>query len=92
MAALAVNALLNYPESVALDSARNLYIADTINRRIRRVDAVTGIITTIAGNGVNGFSGDNGPALSAALGTPVSIAVDQEGNVYFADESNNRAS
>jgi DNA-binding beta-propeller fold protein YncE len=86
----AKNATLNYAASVALDLGGNLYIADTINRRIRRVDASSGLIYTIAGNGVNGFSGDEGPALAAELSGPVSIAVDPSGRVYFADENNNR--
>jgi hypothetical protein len=82
------NAMLNYASGLALDAGGNMYIADTINRRIRQVDRVTGIIYTIAGNGVNGYSGDGGPALTAALSTPVGIAVDGSGNVYFADENN----
>ena len=85
---LATKALLNYSESAALDAYGNLYIADTINRRIRFVDAATGIISTIAGTGTNGYSGDGGPALSADLGTPVAIAIDESGRIYFADESN----
>jgi hypothetical protein len=84
------NALLNYPAAVALDPAGNLFIADTINHRIRRVDASTGIIYTIAGNGVNGFSGDGGLALAAEVTFPASIAIDSFGKVYFADEGNNR--
>jgi sugar lactone lactonase YvrE len=86
----ATDAALNYPESVALDLSGNLYIADTINHRIRWVDATSGLIYTIAGNGVNGFSGDEGPALTAEISFPVSVAVDQSGRVYFADENNNR--
>ena len=84
------NASLNHPQAVALDAAGNLYIADTINHRIRRVDASTGFIQTIAGNGVNGFSGDGGPALAAEISFPVGIAVDRSGKVYFADENNQR--
>ncbi len=84
------DATLNYAESVALDLNGNLYIADTINHRIRRVDASTGLIYTIAGNGVNGFSGDGGPALTAEISFPVSVAVDRSERVYFADENNNR--
>ncbi len=86
----AMGATLNYAESVALDLGGNLYIADTLNYRIRWVDVSSGLIYTIAGNGVNGFSGDKGPALNAEISLPVSVAVDQSGRVYFADENNNR--
>jgi len=82
------NATLNYAASATLDLDGNLYIADTINRRIRRVDAATGVIHTIAGNGISGFSGDHGPALAAEIASPVSIVVDPSGRIYFADENN----
>jgi sugar lactone lactonase YvrE len=84
------SAVLNHAQGAALDSAGNIYISDTLNHRIRRVDTSTGLIYTIAGNGVSGFSGDGGPALAAQITFPVGIAVDQSGRVYFADESNNR--
>ena len=84
------SAMLNYAAAAALDSAGNLYIADTINHRIRLVEASTGIIYTIAGDGVSGFSGDGGPALTAEMTFPVGIAIDSSGKIYFADESNNR--
>jgi sugar lactone lactonase YvrE len=86
----AKNATLNYAAAVALDDDGNLFIADTINHRIRRVDASTRFIHTIAGNGVSGFRGDGGSALAAEISFPVGIAVDRSGRVYFADESNNR--
>jgi sugar lactone lactonase YvrE len=86
----AQDAMLNHVQGAALDSAGNLYIADTINHRVRRVDAITGLIHTIAGNGVSGFSGDGGLALLAQITFPVGIAVDRSGHVYFADENNNR--
>ena len=86
----AKNATLNHAQAAASDAQGNLYIADTINHRIRRVDASTGLISTIAGNGVNGFSGDGGPAIDAEISFPVGIAVDGSGRVYFADENNNR--
>jgi sugar lactone lactonase YvrE len=75
---------------VAVDRAGNLYIADTSNHRIRRVDAVTGIITTIAGNGSSGFAGDNGSATAAMLNSPSSVAVDDAGILYIADAGNER--
>ena len=86
----ATEAILKYAAAVALDSAGSLYIADTINHRIRRVDESTKLIYTIAGNGVSGFSGDGGPALAAEITFPAAIAVDRFGRVYFSDESNNR--
>jgi uncharacterized protein (TIGR03437 family) len=84
----ATSALLGGPEGVAVDSAGNLYIADALNYRIRKVSG--GIITTVAGNGTPGFSGDNGPATSAQLRTPYGVAVDSAGNLYIADTDNNR--
>ena len=83
----AIQALLKYPDDVAVDGAGNLYIADSHNHRIRRVDA-SGIITTIAGTGVGGFSGNNGPAVDAQLDLPTSVALDGAGNLYIADSYN----
>ena len=74
---------------LAMDSAGNLYISDGNNHRIRKVNT-SGIISTVAGNGAPGFSGDNGPATSAMLNYPEGIAVDGEGNLYIADSSNLR--
>jgi hypothetical protein len=78
--------------SVAVDASGNLFIADTGNNRIRKVSA-SGIISTVAGNGVAGFSGDGGPAISASLnfsGFPGAVAVDAFGNLFIADTGNNR--
>ena len=85
----ATSAGLNSPYGITLDSSGNLYIADASNNRIRKVDPA-GVITTVAGNGTAGFSGDNGPATSASLKTPQGVAVDASGNLYIADSSNYR--
>jgi uncharacterized protein (TIGR03437 family) len=81
---------LNNPVAVALDVAGNLYIADSENDAIRKVTATSGIITTIAGNGTPGFSGDGGRAVFAQLSHPRGVAVDAAGNVYIADTFNSR--
>ena len=86
----ATTALLSYPEGVAVDSAANLFIADTDNGRIRRVDSETGIITTVAGTGENGFGGDGGPATSASLDGPTGVAFDAEDNLFIADTRSDR--
>ena len=75
------------PTGVAVDSSGNIYVSDTSNNRIRKVSATTGIITTIAGTGTWGFSGDGGPATEARLNLPAGIAIDSSGNIYVADES-----
>jgi uncharacterized protein (TIGR03437 family) len=87
---LAVNAHLSNPFGVALDSAGNLYIADPGNARVRRVAAATGMITTVAGNGEFGFSGDDGPATAAQLLGPTGVAVDSTGAFYIVDQGNQR--
>ena len=81
----ATRAWLESPRGVAVDAIRNLYIADPDHHRVRKVDAGTGAISTIAGTGAHGYSGDGGPATQAQLGEPVGVAVDGEGNVYIAD-------
>ncbi len=85
----ATNACLRSPYSVFLDSAGNIFIADQVNNRIRKVNTA-GIITTIAGNGRAAYSGDGGPATSAALNSPSGVVVDGAGNVYISDQNNNR--
>ena len=81
-------AMLNGPFDVGFDAEGNLYFSDTFNHRIRRVDARTGIITTCAGSGEAGYSGDGGPAIRAQLNEPYGIAVDRMANVYIADRHN----
>ena len=81
------NAQLDNPSGVAIDSGANLYIADTGNHAIRMVSQ--GSITTVAGNGTAGYSGDGGEAASAQLNSPLGVAVDAAGNVYIADTGNN---
>jgi len=85
--ALAGSAELNSPCGVSLDASGNVYIADTGNSVIRKVDS-TGKITTIAGNGIKGYSGDGVPATSAALFNPYRVVADHAGNVYIADYNN----
>jgi len=86
----AVSANIWLPSGVAVDAGNNVYIADWVNQRIRKVDGLTGIITTVAGNGIAGFSGDGGPAVSAELFQPYSVSLDAGGNIYIADYVNNR--
>jgi len=86
--AAATAAQLDTPSGVAVDGSGNLYIADSHNHRIRKVSA--GIITTIAGTGTPGFSGDGGAATAAELSLPSGVAVDATGNVYIADTNNHR--
>jgi uncharacterized protein (TIGR03437 family) len=74
---------------LAIDSAGNLYIADSGHSRVRKVDA-GGIISTVAGNGTTGFSGDGGAATSAQLNTPSGVALDSAGNLYICDQGNGR--
>jgi trimeric autotransporter adhesin len=83
----ATSAQLKEPSSLAMDGAGNLFIADTLNQRIRRVSP-SGIITTMAGGGtLHGSSGDSGPATSAQLNHPTAVAVDSAGNLFIADSS-----
>lgn len=85
----ATSAQINTPMQVVADTSGNVYITDYSNIRIRKVDT-NGIITTFAGTGVSGYSGDNGPATSAQLNYPRSIAIDSSGNLFIADSSNSR--
>jgi uncharacterized protein (TIGR03437 family) len=86
----AAAAMLTFPKGLAVDSTNNLYISDTGNHRIRKVTP-GGMIRTIAGSGVQGYSGNNGSnPLAAAMDTPTGVAVDSKGNVYFSDSGNHR--
>ena len=87
----AVNAQFNFPYAIAVDGKGNLYVSDTGNNTVRKISN-QGIITTVAANGTRGFSGDGGPAASAQLAYPSSLAVDNSGNLYIADANNLRIS
>jgi sugar lactone lactonase YvrE len=82
----ATRAELSYPYGVAVDASGSVYIADSLNDVIRKV--LNGVITTFAGNGTYGYSGDNGPATDAMLRQPYGVAADASGNVYIADSGN----
>jgi uncharacterized repeat protein (TIGR01451 family) len=86
---LATSARLSYPNGLALDTGGNLFIADSYNNRIRRITP-EGIITTVAGSGTRGFSGDGGAATSAQLSYPLGVAVDPHGTLFIADSGNHR--
>lgn len=81
---------LNNPRGLCVDGAGNVYIADFGNNRVRRVDGTTNIITTIAGTGTGGFTGDGGPATAARVNGPLDVKMDGAGNLYIADNSNSR--
>jgi len=83
------SARLNAPGGIVADAAGNIYIADTGNNRVRRINAA-GVISTVAGSGTAGFSGDGGPAALAQLNGPLGVAVDVAGSLYIADEANSR--
>jgi len=85
----ATSAQLYHPYGFAVDAAGNLFIADTSNNRVRKVTP-SGVISTVAGNGTRGFSGDGGPATSAQLNSLSGVAVDTAGNVFIADTQNDR--
>ena len=87
---IATSSVLFFPRQIALDADGNVYIADTYNRRVRFVNASTGLISTIAGTGVAGYSGDGGAATSAKTQHPHGVALDADGNVYIADTNNHR--
>lgn len=84
----AISALLSTPRGIAIDTNSNIFFCDTGNSRVRRIDMLSQIITTVAGNGVSGYGGDGGLAVNANLSTPTGVAVDATGNVYISDTDN----
>jgi len=83
----AVGAQLKFPTGIAVDKSGNIYIADGLNNRVRKVSG--GVISTVAGNGTAGYTGDKGQAASAELNNPIGLALDSSGNLYIADSANN---
>ena len=83
----AVEARFNAPFHCEFDPAGNLHIADALDHRIRRIDRATGVVTTVAGNGKDGYDGDGGPAAKAAIGEPYAVAIDAGGDLYFVDRT-----
>src|SRR5207237_8731301 len=86
----ATSADLSGPNGLFVDRFGNIFIADSYNQRIRKVDAATGNIQTVAGNGTFGFSGDGGPATNATFFHPSDVSVDSSGNIFIADSGNQR--
>ena len=86
----AIQARLYSPGGMAFDNSGHLYLSDRANHRVRRVDAVTGMIYTIAGTGTRGFTGDGGPATQAYFNTPYDLVFDAGGNLYITDQGNHR--
>ena len=86
----ALQALFNNPRGLDIDAHGNMYIGDSNNNRVRRIDAITGIVTTVAGTGAAGFSGDGGPATQASLNGPREVVVDAQGDLFIAEALNNR--
>lgn len=87
---LATNASFNKPRGLAIDASGNLYVADTDNHVIRKIDAATLIVTTVAGTNNRGYSGDGGPATAADLNKPEGVDINQFGAIYIADSGNHR--
>ena len=87
---LAINAMVNRPTEICFDKCDNLYFSDQNNNRVRRIDHITGVITTIAGNGVAGFVGDSSLAVNAELNNPTGVCIDSVGNLYIGDYNNQR--
>jgi sugar lactone lactonase YvrE len=86
----ATNADLSLPYDITADRTGNLYIVDRDSQRILRVDGKTGVMTTVAGNGIFGYSGDGGPALKASLANPMGVAIGPDGSLFIAEQGNHR--
>ena len=86
----ATSAQLSNPNGIATDAPGNIYIADYSNNKIRKIDAVTGFITTVVDTGVSGYGGDNGAAVSAKVHFPLGLFIDGAGNIYISDSYNHR--
>jgi sugar lactone lactonase YvrE len=86
----ATNADFNLPYDIAMDRSGNVYIVDRDSQRILRVNAKNGVLTTVAGNGVMGYSGDGGPALKASLANPMGMTIGRDGSLFIADQGNHR--
>src|SRR5262245_59721503 len=84
----ALRALCNEPFMCAFDTKGNLYVSEAANHCVRRIDKATGVITTVAGTGVAGYSGDGGPATRATLNQPYSLQIDANGDIYIVDRLN----
>ncbi len=86
----ALSAMIAKPSSLCMDTCDNMYFADEDNQVVRRIDAASGIITTVAGNGTAGYSGDGGPATAAQFNHPAGVKIDNSGNLYISDYFNHR--
>ena len=86
----ATNAMIDRPAGMCFDKCGDLYFSMEDSNRVRRIDGVTGIITTVAGNGIQGFAGESGLAVNAELNYPVGVCIDSSGNLYIGDQGNNR--
>lgn len=85
----ATSAALTFPYGIALDSSENLYIADTYAHKVRMIGSATNLMSTVAGCGLEDYTGDAGAATSAAIKAPIKIALDSSNNIYIADQNNN---
>ena len=87
---MATKARVNYPSDLAVDAVGNVYFVEGAKDRIRKIDMKTGIISTVAGTGKKGFSGEGDLAIHARLNNPSGLAIDREGNLFICEYVNNR--